>query len=124
MVRILVADDHPVIRGGVRAVLSRNSRWQVCGEAVNGKEAIEKVQELRPDLVVLDISMPVMNGIEAAREIRRVAPAIKILIFSMHEAPQVEAAARQAGADAIVKKREAPTSLIKAVERLVDGHFQ
>jgi DNA-binding NarL/FixJ family response regulator len=78
---------------------------------------------LRPDLVVLDISMPVMNGIEAAREIRRVAPAIKILIFSMNDAPQVEGAARQAGADAIVEKNVPPALLIKAVERLIGGQF-
>ena len=122
--RILIADDHAVVRTGVRALLSMNSQWQVCGEAVNGKEAVEKVQKLRPDLIVLDIAMPVMDGIEAAREIRRIAPAIKILILSLHEFHQLEVIARQAGADAFVTKEEAATPLTKAVERLVDGNSQ
>jgi two-component system nitrate/nitrite response regulator NarL len=122
--RILVADDHGVIRMGVRALLSRNSRWEVCAEAENGEEAIAKVRELRPDLIVLDISMPVMDGIEAAREIRRIAPAIKIVILSMYEGTQIEVEARQAGADAVVGKREAAISLIEAVEHLVDGHLR
>lgn len=121
-VRILVTDDHAAVRDGVRALLSTNSLWHVCGEAENGKEAVEKVRQLRPDLVVLDVSMPVMNGVDAAREIRRIAPATKIVILSMYEVPQIEVAARQAGADAIVRKSEAGTSLIAAVERLVDGH--
>jgi DNA-binding NarL/FixJ family response regulator len=68
--RILIADEHPVVRSGLRALLSKNSRWQVCGEAVNGKQAVEQVRELNPQLVVLDLNMPVMNGTEAAREIR------------------------------------------------------
>jgi DNA-binding NarL/FixJ family response regulator len=119
--RILLADDHVMIRDGVRAVLSMNSKWQICGEAKNGKEAVEKVEKLKPHLVVLDISMPVMNGVDAAREIRRISPGTKILIFSMVDAAQLELAARQAGADAFVGKTEAPTFLLKAVERLVDG---
>jgi DNA-binding NarL/FixJ family response regulator len=120
--RILIADDHAVVRTGVRALLSMNSQWQVCGEAVNGKEAVEKVQKLRPDLIVLDIAMPVMDGIEAAREIRRVAPAIKILILSLHDFHQLEVIARQAGADAFVRKEDAATSLTKAIEGLVGGN--
>lgn len=120
--RILLADDHVLIRDGVRAVLSTNSKWQICGEAKNGKEAVEKVEELNPHLVVLDVSMPVMNGIDAAREIRRISPGTKILIFSMGDTSQLEPAARQAGADTFVGKIEAPTLLIKAVEHLVDGH--
>ncbi len=120
--RILIADDHDVVRTGVSALLSMNSQWQVCGEAVNGQEAVEKVQKLRPDLILLDIAMPVMDGIEAAREIRRIAPAIKILILSLHEFHQLEVIARQAGADVFVMKEEAVTSLTKAVERLVGGN--
>jgi DNA-binding NarL/FixJ family response regulator len=108
---------------GVRKLLSTNSRWEVCGEAVNGKEAVEKVQELRPHLVVLDINMPLMNGIEAARQIRQMAPTTKIVIFSMHEPHQIEIAARQAGADVIVDKTEPTTSLAKAVERLLEDYF-
>ncbi|MGA2430443.1 MAG: response regulator transcription factor, partial [Candidatus Acidiferrum sp.] len=113
--RILVADDHAVVRESVCVLLSQNSRWQVCGEAANGVEAIEKVRQLRPDLIVLDLSMPVMNGIEAAREIRRIAPAIKILIFTGQSASEVDLAARRAGADAVVSKADIP-SLMNAVE--------
>jgi DNA-binding NarL/FixJ family response regulator len=97
--RVLVVDDHKVVRAGVCAILSCNPLWQVCGEADNGVSAIEKVQELEPDLVILDISMPQMNGIQAASEIRRVAPATK---------------------DAVVTKRMAADSLTSTVERLFD----
>ncbi|MGA8222946.1 MAG: response regulator transcription factor [Candidatus Acidiferrales bacterium] len=123
-VRILIADDHAVVRAGLRTLLSEGSQWEVCGEAVNGKDAVEKVQELSPDLVVLDLDMPVMNGFEATREIRRIAPTIKILILSMHPAAQFEVETRRAGADGFVYKGEAPTSLTIAVERLVVGHFR
>ena len=120
--RILIAEDHALMRAGLRAILSRNSRWKVCGEGVNGKEAVEKVQELRPDLAVLGISMPMMNGIEAAREIRRIAPATKILFLTEQEPSQIEDAVRQAGTDAIVKKTVTATSFTKAVKRLLDRH--
>jgi DNA-binding NarL/FixJ family response regulator len=113
--RILVADDHATVREGICMLLSRNSRLQVCGEAANGVEAIEKVRQLRPDLVVLDLSMPILNGIEAAREIRRIAPAIKILVFTLQSAAEVDLAVRRAGADAVVSKTDIP-SLMKAVE--------
>ncbi len=119
--QILVVDDHPVIRNGVYGLLAQNSRWRVCAEAENGREAVEKVRALKPDLVILDISMPVMNGVEAAREIRRIAPATKILILSMHTGAQVETEARNAGADAILSKTNAAASLIQAVERLVNA---
>lgn len=124
MARILVADDHAASRASVRFLLSGNPRWQICGEATNGKEAIEKVQELKPDLVLLDITMPVMSGIEATREIRRIAPGIKILIFTLHESPELEVAAQQAGADAVVTKADAAHSLTGAVERLAGRHFR
>src|SRR5579862_8708685 len=97
--QILVVDDHPIMRKGVCELLARDRRWTVCGEAKNGREAVENVRALKPDLVILDLNMPVMNGIEAAREIRRVAPATRILILSLHAGPRVEMEARNAGAD-------------------------
>ena len=120
-VRIVVADDHAVVRLGISGLLSRNPAWEVCGEAENGEEAIAKVEELKPDLVVLDVTMPVMNGITAAREIRRLAPAIKIVILTMHDSTQLEAEARAAGANSIVKKTNVADALVREIERLVDS---
>lgn len=84
MARIVIADDHEIVRSGLKALLE-DAGWQVCGEAENGEEAVKKVSELQPDLVILDISMPVMNGFQAAQAIRELAPEIKIALFSMHD---------------------------------------
>jgi DNA-binding NarL/FixJ family response regulator len=116
--RVLVVDDHDVVRAGVCAIVSNNPRWEVCGEAENGRVAVAKVQELAPDVVILDISMPQMNGLEAAHKIRKIAPATKIIILTMHESSSVELAARQAGADEVITKRMAGESLTSALERL------
>ena len=83
-VRILIADDHAAVRLGLRSELESNPKWEICGEAENGQEAIEKVLELKPDLVILDISRPIINVIEASRQIRRLAPNIRILLCTMH----------------------------------------
>ncbi len=119
-IQILIVDDHPAVRDGLRCILSQNPRWQVCGEAKNGKEAVEKVQELTPDLIILDITMPVMGGIKAARKIRQIAPLTKIVLLSMHDGAHVEAEVRHAGGDAFVSKADDPSSLVNAVERLVE----
>src|SRR5229473_3661527 len=84
--RILVVDDVPAVRNGLRALLSSH-QLEICGEAENGQEAVDPVRELFPDIVVLDISMPVMDGLRAAMEIRRVAPSTKIVLFSIHDGP-------------------------------------
>jgi DNA-binding NarL/FixJ family response regulator len=91
----------------------------VCGEAADGKQAIEKVRELKPDVVVLDINMPVMNGIEAACEIHRIAPATKILFFTINGFPEAVAASRLLGVDGFVSKSAAGTDLIPALKRLL-----
>src|SRR5438132_8177544 len=83
-VRILVADDHEVMRLGVRNLLEARPGWSICGEASNGKEAIEKTLECRPDIIVLDIAMPVMNGLEAAVHIAETASQVGIILFSLH----------------------------------------
>jgi CheY-like chemotaxis protein len=116
--RILIVDDHEAIRRGIRSLLSRDS-LEICGEAENGKQALEKVRELKPDLVILDVSMPVMNGLEAAREIRRFAPRTKIVILSVHDSPQIIEIAEKAGADAYVLKSAADTDLNVTVKRLL-----
>jgi len=121
ILRILVADDYEVVRAGVCALVSYNPLWTVCGEAGNGEETVEQVRKLKPDLVILDISMPILTGIAAARQIREIAPETKIIIFTMHESLQLELAARQAGADAVITKRMAVVSLVSAIERLFDG---
>ena len=116
--RVLIVDDHEAIRRGIRSLLSRDS-LEICGEAENGRQALEKVRELKPDLVILDVSMPVMNGLEAAREIRRFAPRTKIVILSVHDSPQIIEIAEKAGADAYVLKSAADTDLNVTVKRLL-----
>jgi len=113
-------DDHELMRAGVRTIVSHNPLWEICGEAENGKEAVAKTQDLKPDLVVIDISMPQMNGIDATREIRRAAPATKIIILTMHESRQLIFAAQHAGADEVITKRMAAESLKSAIERVFD----
>lgn len=114
--RILVVDDHQVARASVRRLLD-SYPIIICGEARDGKEAIEKVVELRPDIVLLDISMPVINGIRAAREIRVVSPATKIIFLTSHDGPAFRDATRTLS-DAFVSKQQADSELIPALESL------
>ncbi len=118
--RILIADDHARVRQGVRAILFSNPEWNVCGEAENGREAVEKVRKLKPDLIILDISMPILNGIDAARQIREISPEIKIIILTMHDSAQIDFAARQAGADTVVQKQMATSVLATAIVSLFE----
>ena len=97
-------------------LLAANSGWEVCGEATDGRQAIEKVIQLTPDAVLLDLSMPVMNGFEVAAEIRRLVPSTKIIFFSMHDVP---ATAHQVGGDAFVKKADAAKDLVVTLERVL-----
>ena len=120
-VRILIADDHDIVRQGVRAVLEAHDQWVVCGEAGNGREAVAKAIELQPDIVVLDISMPELNGLEATRQIRRAVPA-KILILTVHESDQVVAEVLEAGADGYLVKTEAGRKLVEAIGALLQHH--
>ena len=114
--RILVVDDNAAARTAIRSLLDLNS-FQVCGEAKDGKEALKKVGELKPDIVLLDINMPVMNGIQAALEIRRFTPETKIVFFTIHESPALINILRPF-AQGFVSKSAAGTELIPMVSRL------
>jgi DNA-binding NarL/FixJ family response regulator len=117
--RILIVDDHEAVRKGVCAILSSRLDIEICGEAVNGKEAIDKVSELRPDLIILDVTMPVLNGFDAAREIRKILPEGKILMLSMHESKQLVEEAKRLGVHGYVTKTQASETLLRAVDALL-----
>ena len=122
-VRILIADDYEHIRHAVRALLASHEEWDVCGEAVDGQDAIQKAKELKPDVVVLDISMPHLNGLEAARVIHREVPQSEILILSQYAASEMLPVALEAGARGYVTKADAIRDLLAAVEA-VSQHKQ
>jgi two-component system, NarL family, nitrate/nitrite response regulator NarL len=120
-VRILIADDQPIIRRVVRSTLQQHPHFEICGEAVNGAEAIAEAKRLQPDVVVLNVSMPIMNGLEAAREIKKNLPESAIIILSQNADRHFIEEAKNLGVQAYVAKTKAGDSLVKAVERAVLG---
>ena len=116
--RILVADDHQVVRTGLRTLLESKAGWQVCAEAANGREAVEKAGALQPDVAVLDIGMPLLNGVEATRQIRKVSPQTEILILTMHDSEHMIQGVLDAGAHGYVLKDDADKNLLAAVDSL------
>jgi len=122
-IRILLADDHDIVLEGIRTLVSRSGRpWEICGEARNGEEAAEMIRRLKPDVAVLDITMPKLSGLEAAKKVTRGGTDTKILMFTMHESGRLEAEARDSGAQGYVLKAQAARDLIRAIEYLLDGH--
>ena len=119
--RILIADDHEKVRLGLRSLLSLRPDWDICGEAVDGRDAVQKARELKPQVAVLDISMPRLNGLEAARQIRKEVPQTEVLIVSQHESSEVIAAAIDAGARGYVVKSDVPRDFLDAVEAVSQG---
>jgi two-component system nitrate/nitrite response regulator NarL len=119
--RILVVDDHDVVRHGVRLILRRNPDWEICGEAENGIEAVEKARQLNPDLIILDVSMPGKDGLEVATELHAGGFASKVLVLTMHESKELAGAVKRVGAKGYVIKSHAARDLMKAIETIVDG---
>jgi len=117
-VRILIADDHEVVRHGIRALLETHDGWVVAGEAVTGREAVEETRRLQPDLVIMDITMPEMNGLEATRQILKEVPGVEVLVLSVHDSEQLVREVLEAGARGYVLKSDAGRDLITAVETL------
>jgi DNA-binding NarL/FixJ family response regulator len=124
-VRILVADDHEVVRRGLCALLRNQPDWEVCGEAVDGREAVEKALQLRPEIVILDVGMPNLNGLEATRRILKANPRINVLILTLHGSDELLREILEAGARGLVLKSDAACDLVTAVEALQKGkvHF-
>ena len=113
---ILIADDHELVRRGIRAVLKRERRWRIVGEAVDGLQAVETAKRLKPDVVILDISMPKVDGLEATRRIREAAPGTEVLILTMHESDQMVRRVLEAGARGYVLKSDLARQLVAAVK--------
>ena len=120
-IRILIADDHEVVRSGLKAILEARQGWEVVAEVGDGKEAIAKAVETKPDVAIIDYSLPRMNGIEATRQIRARVPATEVLIFTMHDSDALLSEVLQAGARAFLLKSDAQHYLLAAVESLA-GH--
>ena len=118
LLRILVVDDHDLVRQGLRFMLEAQPGWTVCGEATTGREAVDSVQQLRPDVVVIDVHMPDMDGLQATREILAANPRTEVLILTVDETREIVQAAREVGARGIVMKSDAALDLVAAVAAL------
>jgi CheY-like chemotaxis protein len=116
--RILIADDHEAVRRGVRALLDSRDGWKVCGEADNGRAAIEKTKEVRPDLVILDIAMPVVNGFDAAKVIKELYPDTAILAYSILQSEGFLNESRRIGFDGYISKSDGARAVLKAVDEV------
>jgi DNA-binding NarL/FixJ family response regulator len=114
--RILIADDHSVVRAGLRSLLESHPGWEVCAEAADGREAVDKAAKLKPHVAVLDIGMPLLNGVDAARRIRKSSPETEVLILTMHESENLVQQVIEAGARGYILKDDADRILIAAVD--------
>jgi DNA-binding NarL/FixJ family response regulator len=120
MTRILIADDSPQVRHGLRSLLSNHPDWEVCGEAIDGQDALNKTKELAPDVVVLDFAMPIANGVKVAREISRNFPNISVLLCSMYLDSQLASVARRSGILGLVSKSNAG-QIVSGIEAVLRG---
>jgi DNA-binding NarL/FixJ family response regulator len=116
--RILIADDHEIVRHGIRVLLDKHPGWEVSGEARDGREAVERSKALKPDLVLLDIGMPTLNGLDAARQILASCPLTRVLVLTMHDSEQVVRDVLAVGARGFLLKSDAGRDLVAAVEAL------
>jgi DNA-binding NarL/FixJ family response regulator len=120
--RILIADDHSLVRKVLKTTLENNSGWQVCAQATNGLEAVQKAAELQPDLIILDFAMPLMDGLEAARRILSASPGVPVLIFTNYYCPTLVEEAEAAGVRQVIDKGLAGHELVLAVETMLNGN--
>jgi len=120
-IRILVVDDHDVVRQGVRLILEGHPEWEICGEADNGNDALTRVQELQPDLVILDISMPGKDGLDVAKELQARRSRTKIIVLTMHDSKELSLALKEVGAKGYVVKSHAARDLVRAIQTVIDG---
>ena len=117
--RILIADDHDIVRKGLCMILAARMDLAICGEAANGRDAIERARQLRPDLIIMDLTMPLLSGFAATHEIRKSLPDVPILIFSMHDGSQLMEESKRVGAQGFVTKHQAGSTLLEAVDALL-----
>src|SRR5215468_2946242 len=118
-VRILIVDDHEIFRRGLRSLLESRADWEVCGEATDGEDAVEKAKQMQPDVIVLDITMPRLNGLDATALLRKKVPEAKIVILSQHQPALMKQVALSAGASAYVTKSEVSRELMAAIDGLL-----
>jgi DNA-binding NarL/FixJ family response regulator len=119
MVRILLADDHDVVRRGLKALLQERADWEICGEAVSGREAVDLAREIQPEIAIVDLMMPDLNGLEATRQIRKVSDRTQVLIFTMHQNESLVHDVLEAGARGYLLKSDAERHIVAAVETLL-----
>ena len=124
MPRVLIVDDHAFIRRGVQTILQSFPEWELCGEAANGSDAVRLVNQLEPDVVLMDITMPGMNGLEATRIIHNSHPRVKIILLTLHESTEVLRSGFRAGASGYLLKADAEEELLKALQVVIgDGSY-
>jgi DNA-binding NarL/FixJ family response regulator len=118
MLKVLVVDDSDLVRQLVKAALSRETGWSICGEAFNGRQAMDLAREAKPDLIVMDLAMPVLDGLHASTEILKFAPALPIVLYTLHANPQVDVEAKKIGIRAVVSKSSDIETLVKVIAEL------
>lgn len=124
MPRVLIVDDHAFIRRGVETILQSFPEWEVCGEASNGSDAVQLANQLNPEVVLMDVTMPGMNGLEATRIIRKQHPEVKVILLTLHESSEVLRSGFRAGANGYLLKADAEEELMKALRVVVgDGSY-
>lgn len=119
MPRVLIVDDHAFIRRGVQSILQSFPEWELCGEAANGNDAIQFADELKPDVILMDVTMPGLNGVEATRIIRNTHPGMKIVLLTLHESSEILRNGFRAGASGYLLKADAEQELMKALRIVV-----
>jgi two-component system invasion response regulator UvrY len=122
MIKVLLADDHSIVRAGLRRIVEESGDMQVIAEAADGREAIEQVHKTSPDVAIIDISMPGLDGLEVIGQLKSYYPDLPLLILTMHEEGQYVVRAIEAGAMGYITKQSAPEQLVKAIRKVISGH--